>query len=102
MPRVSIDLSADELTFLRDMAALEGYHDAEDYLDELFSQFLAEEHCRFNYGGPRCWIENETELGDDDLFERISEELYLDPGGGVRHEDEISPRGSDMDDGFPF
>ncbi len=102
MPRVSIDLSTDELAFLRDMANLEGYHDAEDYLDELFAQFLAEEHCRFNDGTLRCWIEDEIELCDDDLFEQIGEELYLDPGGAVRHEDEIEPGGGDMDDVFPF
>ena len=102
MPRVTIDLSADDLAFLRDMAALEGYHDAEDYLDERFAQFLAEEHFRFTNGTLRCWIEDERELCEHEFFERIDEKFYLDPGGAVRHEDEIEPRGNDMGDGFPF
>lgn len=102
MPRVSLDLSSDELAFLRNMAHLEGYHDGEEYLSELFAQFLAEEHFRFDNGTLRCWIEDEREVYDEDLFEYIGDDLYLDPGGAVRHEDEFIPRGGDMDDGFPF
>ena len=104
MPRVSIDLSSDKLAFLSDMAHLEGYYDGEDYLNELFAQFLEVEHFRFSFGTLRCQIEDEREFVQE-LFDELEDELYLDPGGAVRHEDEIAPRtkdDDDMNDGFPF
>lgn len=101
MPRLSIDLSDEDLAFLRDMAQAEGYRDAETYLGEQFTKFFTKEFFEYYEIGPVYWIDD-PEWEDEELFERIGEELYLDPGGGVRHEDEIRPHCGEMDDDIPF